>query len=538
MLATQAHAQRAHWSTPANPQLTESTPERGKRGAATESTDSSASHQWKAFSFDRSSLVDPPAPADQKRTASTRSTVRDSAAPDDRKRAVSKRSTLIDPAAPADRKRAAAIPLTGSRPFSPADMAVSDEPETVTTEPATKKTWRERHWKETQKPDKELSWKPLDTHTIVQPHRLIQAASDGRLTELPNDSNQPLDHAKKVISGQVRVWDSTNLDKIVERLVDEHIARTPEAQKLDQQVKHYRTLKMRAVAKARDSLNFSTGYQGINPSKRMGQLVLTDKAKVRDATTAEYERQRYVDKIHSQVVACMMEIAMGMGTPEKDRHDQIIYSGVTSLDKLVGEPQSRAAFMALKTWLAKKQVPESAMKAPPWTTMEREQKLQTIIYHALQKDPVVQEIKVRVGKYANVSKVKCLAMSSINSSMNSAVMMAPGFALPVAAELTLNGIVMATGGSEDAKIEKTLVYDKRIQSRLKVLNQEATLALDNYRFAMVTKNAPLLAFSQALVSEMTTDEVASSVLPCGVDKAAPKVVPDIKTSKVEDENDS
>jgi len=383
-----------------------------------------------------------------------------------------------------------------------------------------------------------------DAKVLLQPHSVLPLPKvfAPRATALTPPVVLALPAAPKapgVISAQISLWDSPTVTKIVDNIVDEHFAKDPTAQKLDQQVKHYRGKVQVVMAKAKDSLNYSTDYQGMGPSKRMGQLVLCDKAKVRDATTAEYERQKYVDKIHGQVIASMMEISMGLGMPDPNRREEIISSGLHSLDVLVGEDQSKVAYSALKSWIAKHGVPESVFKIPVWDTIEREEKLNTILQSAAERDTVVADLKVHVSKYANIGKVKLTTSTMIESTLNGITMLAPGFAIPIGAGAALNAYVMSTGGSEEGKIEKELVYDKRIQSRMKVLNQEASLALDNYRFAMVTHNAPLLAFSQALVAEMSSNDVAGKIFSAPIAQDAPDAVPEMKPSKhkIDDDDD-
>jgi hypothetical protein len=195
----------------------------------------------------------------------------------------------------------------------------------------------------------------------------------------------------------------------------------------------------------------------------------------------------------------------------------------------VGEKQSKVAYSALKTWVSKHSVPESVFKAPVWDSMEREKKLDTVVQSAAERDSVVADLKFHVGKYAKVGKLKQTTAKIIEPTLNGITMLAPGFAIPLGAGAALNAYVMGTGGSEQGKIEKELVYDKRIQSRLKVLNQEANLALDNYRFAVVTHNAPLLAFSQALVAEMSSPDVAGKIFAAPIAEA-PNMVPGMKPS--------
>jgi hypothetical protein len=318
--------------------------------------------------------------------------------------------------------------------------------------------------------------------------------------------------APKVIEAGVSVWDASNVSKLVESLVDSHFASSKTAQDLDKNVQHFKSPTQKVIASTKDSLNRSLGTSGNDPSARAGKLALGENTKARDKSSAEYQRQKYVDTVHSQVVASMAQIAMGLGTEDLARRDQILKSGMKSLTTLVGEVHAQQTLGSLKTWLANVKLPAGTFEKPVWDTMEREVKLEAVIKAALAKDEVVAEIRKRLYKYAHPSKVSSISSKVVSTSLNTVAIISPGFAIPIGAEAALDAYIAATGGSEEAKLEKELIYDKRIQSRLKVLDQEATLALDNYRFALVTKNPSLLVFSEAVISDMTSEPVANQIL--------------------------
>jgi hypothetical protein len=227
---------------------------------------------------------------------------------------------------------------------------------------------------------------------------------------------------------------------------------------------------------------------------------------------------------------------MGLGTGDPTRRSQIIDAGAKSLSSLVGDEKARNTVQGLTTWLNRIPVPEETFKKQVWDTMERETKLETILKAALAKDPVVAEVRKRVERYAHPGKVKAGTSKVVEGTLATVSWLSPGFAIPIGAEVALDSYIAATGGSEESKLEKELIYDKRIQSRLKVLDQEATQALDNYRFAVVTKNPALLAFSEALIADLASQPIANEVLvgqvvTGEVQNEAQQVIPGIKESK-------
>jgi hypothetical protein len=339
-----------------------------------------------------------------------------------------------------------------------------------------------------------------------------------------------------IIESGISVWDTANIDRVLETLVDSHFTNSKEAQALDKKVDHFSKAPAKAVAIVKDSLNTSMRIGGTDPSSRGGRIVLDENLKITDKATAEYERQRYVDKIHSHIVSALAEVAMGLGTEDPARRTQIIDAGYKSLSSLVGDDKAKNTVQGLTTWLSRIPVSDETFKKPIWDTIERETKLETVLKAALAKDSVVAEVRRRVYRYAHPGKLKSGTSKVVEGTLATVSWLSPGFAIPIGAEVALDAYIAATGGSEEAKLEKEIIYDKRIQSRLKVLDQEATLALDNYRFAIVTKNPSLLVFSEALIADMANEHVANEVLvgqviTGDVKKQTQQVIPGIKESK-------
>jgi hypothetical protein len=387
---------------------------------------------------------------------------------------------------------------------------------------------------------------PLAATVEATASKAAIAAAEARTSTAPTSQTSGTDASTSqrppiIIESGISIWDTANIDKIIETLVDSHFSNSKEAQVLDKKVEHFSKAPAKAVAIVKDSLNTSMRIGGTDPSARGGRIVLDENLKISDKATAEYERQRYVDKIHSHIVSALAQIAMGLGTEDPARRTQIIEAGYKSLSSLVGEEKAKNTVQGLTTWLNRVPVLDETFKKLPWDTMERETKLETVLKAALAKDPVVAEVRKRVERYAHPGKIKSGTSKVVEGTLATVSWLSPGFAIPIGAEVALDAYIAATGGSEESKLEKELIYDKRIQSRLKVLDQEATLALDNYRFAIVTKNPSLLAFSEALIADMANEQVANEVLIGQVltgdaKKQAQQVIPGIKESKTADQS--
>lgn len=349
-----------------------------------------------------------------------------------------------------------------------------------------------------------LSLTPLDNNLIADAGIPIETKTEG---------NTPAQNGK-FISGEVSVWDGPfNGDRIVNHLLETHFENSPEGQKLDAQVKRLGGLKHKTIDVSKDGLEEIMGYQGFAPSARGGQIVLESPSmKIRNIAWAEYARQRYIDKIHAQVVSSLMQLAEGIGNSENEHGAKTIASGKEELSALVGNEEAERAIKALTTWLNNTQVPYSTFAQTPWNTSEHNKKLETILTAAVAHDPVIGAVTKRVMNYANPGKLRLGASTVIQTTLNGITVFSP-LLIPSISSATLEVVFkLVTGGTEQNKLERELLLDKRIQSRLKVLTQESSLALDNYRFALVTKNPPLLAFSQEVLENLTGDAKVQTLL--------------------------
>jgi hypothetical protein len=330
-----------------------------------------------------------------------------------------------------------------------------------------------------------------------------------------------------VLSGQVSEWEGPlTLDRMVSHLVDETYDRSPEGKKLDKQVKHFGGRPARAAAVTKDAFEHTFQYQGFDPSIRAGRLILNDKYKVRNIAWAEYERQKFVDNIHSQVVTSMMQLAEGIGMNPASGAP-VIASAKGALESLVGEEETQRTITGLTLWLNHTKVPDDVFGQTPWSTIERNKKLEDIIKTALVRDSVVKEVTTRVNKYAHPNAAMNASVKVLDTGLSGIAYFAPGLAIPLVAETLEAGLKESTGGSEENKLEREMLFDKRIQSRFKVLNHEASMAVDNYRYALVTRNPQLLVFSQQVITDMAGQEQLAQLVPT----SNPITIPEAKDPK-------
>ncbi len=165
--------------------------------------------------------------------------------------------------------------------------------------------------------------------------------------------------------------------------------------------------------------------------------------------------------------------------------------------------------------------------------MERSKKLEEVLKAAVERDPVITKVTQRVYKYAHPNKAFQYSSGVIQGTLDAIAIFAPGIIPSVGAAAVEVGYKVSTGGTELNKVERELLLDKRIQSRLKVLTQESELALDNYRYALVTKNPPLLVFSEEVIGNLTGKSDAPKIVSARSSGNGDALIPEMKESTPE-----
>jgi hypothetical protein len=327
---------------------------------------------------------------------------------------------------------------------------------------------------------------------------------------------------RKVFNIGVESWrNADSIDSIIQRLVDCKASNSTELKELDEQITKLRTPTSKVVATTRDSLNHSFSYQGVDPSARAGKLILDEPMKKFDLPVAEYQRQKIVDKIHSEVVAALLELSLGFGLPDKTSRTRTLSSGVRALTSLVGESDANAAVHALDGWLKKAVAANANDKSiKQISILDQEALLQTMVAEATSNDVIITQLTKRLNKYAHPGTIKSATSRVVETTLSGISVIGPGFAIPLAAAGALEVYVQGTGGSEQRKLEKELAMAQRIRSRVAVLTRETAMGLENYRLAQVTNNAPLQYFSQGLLCSMTSPKFVAAKL------MTPEIVPD------------
>jgi hypothetical protein len=296
----------------------------------------------------------------------------------------------------------------------------------------------------------------------------------------------------------------------IDALLEAALQNDGKTKDLDKAVTHYRSKTQVAIAQAKDTADYVIPYRGFGMSIEAGNLILDENVKVHSRASAEYARQRHIDDLHVKVVSNTMQIAMGLGMSDQTKGAETVEEGYEGLKELVGVEEADRTLSLLRTWVKELDIPEAAFTHTAWNVKERQEKLKVVLSSALESDAVLHEITKRVHKYNRKSKFARVSAQIVQSVL-AAASLTPTFVGP-AAKTALVTFVMATGGPESCKLLKELYLDKRFESRWKVLNEEAHMALENYHIAMLTHNPVLLACSESLIDQMSGGDTVHSVL--------------------------
>jgi hypothetical protein len=268
----------------------------------------------------------------------------------------------------------------------------------------------------------------------------------------------------------------------------------------------------------RDMAQYATTYKGFESSSEAADIILSEKNKLKSASSLEYIKQRQYDSVHSQITACILQIAMGLGLEEVSRKEHLVAIGGSKLTVLVGEEETENAISLLKAWANQVKSENRVISGKICDVLEMQDKVAQIFDKAIRDDLVAQKITKRLHKYNRHSNFSRVSAKVINTSLSLAAL-TPTIVSP-AAQVTQFLYICATGGPEEAKLLKEVYWGRCLEERKHRLGQEANLALNNYNVAMLTSNPVLLACSESIVKGMVGQEAATTLLQNGSSKLA------------------
>ncbi len=309
-------------------------------------------------------------------------------------------------------------------------------------------------------------------------------------------------------------------EELIDQLVVSAYDRDARASEIKAKEGKYRGSLRRSIAKMSDMAQFMTAYKGFQASSEAADVILEEKQKLKSKAAVDWIKQKQHDELHPKVVSSLMQIASGLGMSDPAKQQKNVDVGVKQLASIVGDEDAKRALTAMTAWAASVKESGSPIAAQePLTVLKLDSATKKLIENSLQRDEIVLETRSKLQKYNHRSKLLQATAKVVNSTL-SVAMFSPTIVSP-AAQIALLAFLMATGGPEEAKLLKELYLDRRIECRYKMINQEATQAINNYNVASITGNTVLVQFCNLTAGKMGGKDVLAQA----VTEEAPDAVP-------------
>jgi hypothetical protein len=331
---------------------------------------------------------------------------------------------------------------------------------------------------------------------------------------LPDESeNDPKTNRKlPLIKGSATYWDvSAQFGERLHQLTKSALEGDQEYQKTAKAVDHYRTKVQRALRVSKDAVNYVYPYRGFSMSIEASRVILDEKQKLNNLCIAELTKQRYWDEMHPKVMAQIMQIAQGLGMEKSEQAEATVQKGLAGLENLTDAETAEATLKELSEWKNQLNIPEPVFQQSAWDVESTERIYQNALKVSEDGDPLIHQVFKTVKKYEH-GKIFNTAAGAIEANLSALTILSGNPFASLAAEGANTAFVMTTGGPEENKILKDIYFGRRLEIRRKRISDEAQLALTNYQTALLTHNAPQLAMSEMVLSELIGPEKIAMVL--------------------------
>ncbi len=310
------------------------------------------------------------------------------------------------------------------------------------------------------------------------------------------------------------VYEGVNLDpsESLKQLVDSAYSRSELANQLDKKGgKHQRGMQ-KVWVMTKDMAQWATTCKGFEQSSEAADVILDEKIRLKSQSAIAYAKQKQMDELHTRLMSALMQLAMGIGMPDKVKGEHSIQRGTERLAEIVGENEAKQTVETMRDWAEANASGQQFANGDLETRdiFEMQKRSEKIMAGALEGDDVVKEIRTQLHRYNKHSNLMRFTAKMINTTLSIAAF-TPTFVSP-AAQLAQMAFISATGGPEEAKLLKELYLDRRLTSRLNSLMSETSLLVSNHNLAVVTQNPVLLKFTEDMIEQMTSKEVAHNIL--------------------------
>jgi len=317
----------------------------------------------------------------------------------------------------------------------------------------------------------------------------------------PATDTATVSSSKRVFKEGVVQFASPSLDHQIDDLVSQAVDIAQNRALLDNREHHYNKYIHRMVASSKDIAELATSCRGFEQSSEAADIILDEKLKLKSKAAVALAKQRQANQLHSKVVAALMQMTMGYGLKDATESEAAVKQGYDSLVNLVGEEKASSTQHVLADWCDRQKNFELSELKPVAGPLQMKSETEGIMERAVNNDVCISEIKTSLHKYNGRSNLARATAKVVNTGLSLAAF-TPTFISP-AAQVAWVAYIMTQGGPEESKLVKEVYLAKRFESRFQMLSDETNLALNSYNTAVYTHNAPLVAFSEFLVSRIT-----------------------------------
>lgn len=346
------------------------------------------------------------------------------------------------------------------------------------------------------------------SYLLVTPGVLAQSAEN-----CIADNGQLEGHVSP-LQGEISLDVSTDpVTKYINDLTDTALKNDENIRTINQYVDKFKGLKHAIVHRSKDALNYVILYKGVSQSSEASDVILDEKQKLTGRGSAEYLRQKLIDRAGLAVTQAVLELAMGLGNADAKSGAEQVETATQKLTSLLGATKCDEAISSLKDMLNKNSVADETWNQKPWSISQKSDRQNYLVDVSVATDPVCQQIVGYLHKYNHVSKLNRGSQKLVRTSLGLASL-TPTLVAP-AAQTALFVWVMASGGSEEDKLLKEVYLGRTLDTRNKSISEKAHLALEYYQLSLLTKNPALHYCCRSLVKQMAGDTNSAGVLSAG-----------------------
>lgn len=241
--------------------------------------------------------------------------------------------------------------------------------------------------------------------------------------------------------------------------------------------------------------NFVFDLRGFDWSKEGANALLDTDLNVKSELGREYSQQLKSDQKELEKDVLLMQIALYL-----DHDPQKVLTSMQNLEQLVGRAEAHRLVQEIgqydaeqKNWLYQQQDFE-----------QRRIFTAKVLETAAKHDAVLCYAHARLAKYNHRAKTVQVAAKIVYTTLGLASF-TPTLVAPIA-ETALLSFMMATGGPEQDKLLKEIYLSKMMESRCRVLNEKAHLAMEAMDMARTNHNKRLQVCSKRLLQQITDDQ--------------------------------